>query len=146
MGSLSSELGPIVGRTTSCPRIYADANVPLGLVGFMRHRLGWDVLFVVEHDDLRRASDVEHYRRARDMRRTLVTLDRDYVDDRRFPPDESGGVIVMTAPDGRRFERLLSRIDTRLMRPGHPDSLLEANAPVDRPLVGRKVHAHPAWP
>ena len=103
MGTLSSELGPIVGRAATGPRVYADANVPLGLVGFMRHELGWDVFFVMEHDDLRRARDVEHYRLARDMRRTLVTLDRDYIDDRLFPPAESGGVIVLSAPDATRL-------------------------------------------
>ena len=27
----------------------------------MRERLGWDVFFVMEHDDLRRASDLEHF-------------------------------------------------------------------------------------
>jgi hypothetical protein len=146
MGTLSSELGPIVSGNGSGPRVYADANVPMGLVGFMRHQLRWDVFFVMEHDDLRRARDLEHYRLAREMRRTLVTLDRDYIDDRRFPPSESGGVIVMAAPDARRFEVLLLRVDTRLMRPGHPDSLLDATVSVDLPLAGRKVQVHLDWP
>ena len=53
---------------------------------FMRESLRWDVLFVIEHPDLRRARDIEHYRLARQLRRTLITLDRDYLDDRRFPP------------------------------------------------------------
>ncbi len=146
MGTLSSELGPLVGRAATAPRVYADANVPLGLVGFMRRELGWDVFCVIEHADLRRARDVEHFRRAREMRRTLVTLDRDYIDDRLFPPDRSGGVIVISAPDGPRFERLLRRVDTRLLRPGHPDSLLGASALVDCPLTGSKVVVHPYWP
>ncbi len=47
----------------------------------------WDVLFVLEDDDLRRAPDVKHYQLAQQLRRTLVTLDRDYLDDRAFPPD-----------------------------------------------------------
>lgn len=146
MGTLSSELGPIVGRVADAPRVYADANVPAGLVGFMRHRLSWDVFFVLEHDDLRRARDIEHYGLARAMRRTLLTLDRDYLDDRRFPPAESGGVIVLAAPDPPRFEKLLRRIDDRLMRPGRPDSLLEAGACPDLPLAGRKIQAHVGWP
>jgi hypothetical protein len=152
VGTLSSELGPFVRRTASGPRIYADANIPLGLVGFMRHELGWDVFFVMEHHDLRRARDVEHYRLAREMRRTLVTLDRDYIDDRRFPPADSGGVIVLSAPDRPRFERLLRRIDARLLRPGHPESLLDrpeldrAGAAIDCPLTGLKLQAHPDWP
>ena len=55
------------------PRIYADANVPAGLVAHMRIDLQWDVLFVLEQDDLRRAPDVKHYRLAQQLRRTLVT-------------------------------------------------------------------------
>ena len=57
--------------------------------GSCASKLGWDVLFVLEHDDLRRAPDIQHYRLARQLGRTLVTLDRDYTDDRRFPPAES---------------------------------------------------------
>jgi hypothetical protein len=75
MGTLSSELGPHAERLTRRPRIYADANMPAGVVGFMRAKLRWDVLFVLEHDDLRRASDLHHYMLARELRRTLVTLD-----------------------------------------------------------------------
>ena len=58
---------------------------------------------MIEHDDLRRARDIEHYRLARQLRRTLVTLDRDYLDDRRFPPAESGGVLVILRADERRL-------------------------------------------
>jgi len=101
----------------------------------MRTRLRWDVLFVVEHDDLRRARDGEHYRLAREMRRTLVTLDRDYTDDRRFPPAESGGVIVASAPDERALTRILRRIDRLVFRNG-----------TGCPLEGRKIQADVAWP
>ena len=38
------------------------------------------------------------YRLARQLRRTLITQDRDYLDDRKFPPDQSGGVLVLWAP------------------------------------------------
>src|SRR4029078_8551779 len=101
MGTLSTELTPQAQRMTPRPRIYADANVPAGLVSYMRTRLDWDVLFVIEEDTLRRASDVTHYRLRLQLRAILVTLDRDYLDDRRFPPDESGGVLVIHAPDER---------------------------------------------
>ena len=43
MGTLSSELGPLVEQAPNQPRVYADANVPLGAIGFMREKLGWDV-------------------------------------------------------------------------------------------------------
>src|SRR6188768_2416310 len=105
MGTLSSELGPHVERLMERPRIYADANIPNGVVSFMRVTLGWDVLFVLEQEDLRRAPDIHHYRLARQLGRTLITLDRDYTDDRRFPPVESPGVIVFSAPDERWLRR-----------------------------------------
>ena len=133
MGTLASELTPHAERLAGQPRVYVDANVPAGLVGFMRTRLHWDVLSVIEHDDLRRASDVEHYRRARDLGRTLITLDHDFLDDPRFPPAESGGVLVLTAPGEQGFRRLLTRADTGLFR----------RAPL--PLRGRKLHVHADW-
>ena len=91
MGTLSTELAPHAQRLSSRPRIYADANVPAGLVAHMRLRLQWDVLFVIEEDNLRRAPDLKHYRLAQQLRRTLVTMDRDYLDDKRFPPGEGSG-------------------------------------------------------
>jgi Domain of unknown function (DUF5615) len=130
MGTLSSELGPHVERLVERPRIYADANLPNGVVSFMRVTLGWDVLFVLEQEDLRRAPDIHHYRLARQLGRTLITLDRDYTDDRRFPPLESPGVIVFSAPDERWLRRLLKDADESLFR--------SANAPA-RPLEGRKL-------
>ena len=52
MGTLSSELGPVADAVTDRPRVYADANVPAGIVGYMREKLGWDVLCVMDHPDL----------------------------------------------------------------------------------------------
>jgi len=74
MGTLSSELASLVGSASNEPRIYADANIPTGVVAYMRDKLRWDVLFVLEHDDLRRAPDIHHFRLARELGRTLVTL------------------------------------------------------------------------
>lgn len=129
MGTLASELAPHVARTAE-PRVYADANIPNGVVGFMRERLGWDVLFVIEHEDLRRARDIEHYRLARQLGRTLVTLDRDYEDDRSFPPEQGAGVIVFSAPDERWLCRLLKRADREIFRAPGARAL---------PFEGRKV-------
>ena len=53
MGTLASELGPHAGRIAGQPRLYVDANVPAGLVTYMRTKLQWDVLFVIEHDECR---------------------------------------------------------------------------------------------
>jgi hypothetical protein len=132
VGTLSSELSAHAVRD-SAPRIYADANIPRGVVSFMRQRLGWDVFFVLEHDEWRRAPDTEHYRLARQLARTLVTLDRDYEDDERFPPAEGAGVIVFMAADERRLRDLLARADRDLFR-------VEGAGPL--PLVGRKIRWH----
>ena len=136
MGTLASELAPLAARVEQ-PRVYVDANMPSGVVGYMRTRLGWDVLFVMEHDDLRRARDIEHYRLARQLGRTLITLDHDYEDDVRFPPAEGAGVIVCTAPDEQRLRRLLRKADRELFR--------QAGAP-PLPLQGRKLRCEPAGP
>lgn len=133
MGTLSSELAPFAADVADKPRVYADANVPNGVVGYMRERLAWDVLFVLEHQDLRRARDIEHYRLARQLGRTLVTLDHDYLDDGDFPPDEGAGVIVLTAPDERWLRRLLRRADRDLFRQDGAPPL---------PLERRKLEIH----
>jgi hypothetical protein len=133
MGTLWSELGPVAESVADRPRVYADANVPAGNIGFMRERLRWDVLSVMDHPDLRRARDTEHYRLARQLRRTLITLDRDYLDDRKFPPAQGSGVLVIAAPDERGLAVLLARLDAHLFA---ADGL---------PLDGRKLHAHSDW-
>jgi hypothetical protein len=138
MGTLSSELAAHAARLSARPRVYADANVPAGLVAFMRQSLEWDVLFVLEEDDLRRAADHRHFQLAGRLRRTLVTLDRDYLDDRAFPPEQSGGVLVISAPNERELSLLLSRVDRALFARSSDD-------PPTLPLAGRKLHAHTDW-
>jgi hypothetical protein len=136
---LSEELGPVAERLVARPRIYADANVPSGIVAHMRERLRWDVLFVLEQADLRRAPDLKHYQLAHQLRRTLVTLDRDYLDDRRFPLDCCGGVLVVQAPDERQLSTLLDRIDRSIF---HPD---DADQAISLPLAGRKLQLNTEW-
>jgi hypothetical protein len=134
MGTLASGLRPIAEELAGAPRVYVDANLPAGTVSAMRRELGWDVLFVMEHEDLRRAPDAEHYRRARDLGRTLITLDRDFLDNRRFPLDESPGVIVMFAPDEDGLILLLTRVDREMLRSGLGEPLS---------LNGRKIQVVP---
>ena len=148
MGTLASELGPHVERSATQPRMYVDANMPAPFVAFMRDVLHWDVLFVMEHDDLRRARDGEHYRLARQLRRTLITLDRDYLDDRKFPLDESGGVIVLMAPEENGYLKLLKRLDSEIFRPTNPERTERpepSEHPERLPLEGRKLHVHVDW-
>src|SRR5579862_8808502 len=140
MGTLSSELAPHAERLTPRPRIYADANVPAGLVAHMRRHLDWDVLFVIEEDGLRRAPDVKHYRLAFQLRRTLVTLDRDYLDDRRFPPAEGCGVLVIHAPDEQQLALLMNRVHRRMFQCAD-----DRQAMPTLPLAGRKLQIHSDW-
>jgi hypothetical protein len=134
MGTLASALNPIAADLASAPRVYVDANVPVGLVAFMRRRLGWDVLFVLEDAGLRRAPDRDHFTHALDYGRTLITFDTDFLDDRRFPLALSPGVVVLSAPDDRACRRLLTRVDQEWLRA----------APAGRlPLRGRTLKLAP---
>jgi hypothetical protein len=135
VGTLWSELASVAAEVVDRPRVYVDANIPAGLVGYMRSTLRWDVLFVIEEPDLRRAPDVEHYRLAGQLRRTLITIDRDYLDDRRFPPAEGAGVVVMSAPDERGLQALLSRL--------HHDTFRAEQSLVPLPLAGSKLQMFP---
>jgi hypothetical protein len=130
MGTLASALRPIAQDLADAPRVYVDANVPAGVVSAMRRELHWDALYVMEHDDLRRAPDAEHFRRAADLGRTLITLDRDFLDDRRFPPELGAGVVVCSAPDEAGLLRELTRLDRETFRSPGAAAL---------PLTGRKV-------
>lgn len=138
MGTLASALSPIAADLTDAPRVYVDANLPLGVVTFMRQTLHWDVLFVLEDPDLRRAPDRDHFQHALDYSRTLITLDHDFLDDRRFPLASSPGVIRLSAPDERGLERLLVRVDHEFLRDA------DGHAPaVPLPLRGRKITLTP---
>jgi hypothetical protein len=130
VGALATELQGVAAELAAAPRVYADANLPAGVVSAMRHELGWDVLFVLEEPAWRRASDRDHYGRALELGRTLITLDQDFFDNRRFPPDSSPGVLVCTAPDHAGLLRILRHVDRAIFRPAGPAVL---------PLRGRKM-------
>ena len=146
MRTLASELGFHAERLSGQPRVYVDANMPARLVAFMRADLQWDVLFVIEHDDLRRARDGEHYRLARQLRRTLITLDRDYLDDRKFPLAESGGVLVLHAPEERGLVALVRRLDREIFRLPEVAPASDPAGLAPLPLERRKLHVHVDWP
>ncbi len=137
MGTLASALRPIAVDLAGAPRVYVDANLPAGVVAAMRRDLHWDVFFVMEHDDLRRAADTAHFQRALDFGRTLITLDRDFLDDRRFPPALSPGVVVCSAPDEAGLLRVLRRFDRDMLRAADAGAL---------PLRGRKIQIAPEPP
>ena len=116
MGTLASEFRSLQPAGAVPPRVYADANVPAWAIAVMRHQLGWDVLAVVERDDLRRARDREHYVRALELERVLITFDRDFLDDQSFPEALSPGVIVLSAVEDGVLRRLLAYLDHQIVR------------------------------
>lgn len=123
MGSLASALRTVAHALQPAPRVYVDANVPASVVRMMRRELGWDVLFVVEDDNLRRAADRVHFTRALELGRTLVTLDRDFADPARFPPALGPGVLVCSVPDDRWLRRCLRHLDRDVLRRPASDGL-----------------------
>lgn len=133
MGSLSSALRPIAADLAKSPRVYVDANMPWGAVAYMRQALRWDAFFVLEDPELRRARDLEHFERALDLGRTLITLDHDFLDEHRFPPASSPGVVICTAPDENGLKRLLKQLD----------DTLRADPGLELPLRGRTIELTP---
>jgi hypothetical protein len=79
-------------RRRAKPRFYADENVPTVAITILR-RLGADVLTV--HDARRRGHpDENRISEALRLGRILITCDRDYLDDRRFPLIHCPALIV----------------------------------------------------
>src|SRR2546430_5219150 len=79
-------------RRRAKPRVYADENFPSVAIKILR-RLGADVLTV--RDVHRRGHpDENHTAEALRLGRILITCDRDYLDDRRFPLIHCPALIV----------------------------------------------------
>ncbi len=81
------------------------------------------------------------------FRRTLITQDRDYLDDRKFPPERSGGVLVLWAPVEKGLMALLKRVDREVLRRTAVDeaSGVDEIPEPPLPLEGRKLHVHIDW-
>jgi predicted nuclease of predicted toxin-antitoxin system len=78
-------------------RAYFDANIPASVAERVRAKLHWDVLSAQEEPNLRNRDDQFHFASARQMGRILFTLDKDFLDDRRFPLRESPGTYILSA-------------------------------------------------
>ena len=130
---IASALGRRLHLSRERVRLIAPVGAAAGLAAAFNAPIS-AVLFVIEEDELRRAADIEHFRLAVQLRRTLLTLDRDYLDDRRFPPAEGGGLVVLSAPHEAQLERLLKQIDRAFFQNGS-----------HMPLAGRKLHVQADW-
>jgi predicted nuclease of predicted toxin-antitoxin system len=74
-------------------KFYADENVELVVVEILRD-LGFDVLTASEAGLVHR-DDADHFALAHREGRILLTYDRDFLNDRGFPPHRCSGVVVL---------------------------------------------------
>jgi len=85
-------------RRRAKPRFYADENFPSVAINILR-RLGADVLTV--HDVRRRGHpDENHTAEALRLGRVLITCDRDYLNEHRFPLIHCPALIVFDFSSG----------------------------------------------
>jgi hypothetical protein len=77
-------------------RFKLDENIGSGTVGLFR-RADHDVLTVLEQG-MGGASDRNLFEMCRRERRCLVTLDLDFSDVTRFPPDAGNGIAIFRPP------------------------------------------------
>ena len=100
-------------RRKAKPRFYADENFSAQAIAVLR-QLGADVMTV--HDARRRGHpDENHAAEALRLHRILITCDRDYLDERRFPLMHCPAIVVCdfgggTVADIRKTFNCLSGI------------------------------------
>lgn len=97
-------------------RFYADHNLDASIVEVLRYRK-YDVE-TAQEVGAERQPDEFHYRRAFMTRRVLLTQDKDYLDNERFPLSQTRGVIVFNidTADVVQIARALEVVDTILGR------------------------------
>ena len=88
-------------------KVYVDENIPLSVVKFMRGKLGWNVKFVTEEENLREKKDIYHHRKARKEGRYLLTRDRDYLDFNLFPLHRTGGIIILEEENTKKLKKVI---------------------------------------
>ncbi|SRR6266567_1944098 len=89
-------------RRKAKPRFYADENFPERAIAVLK-RLGADVLSV--RDTHRRGHpDENHAAEALRLGRVLITCDRDYLDERRFPLIHCPAIVVCDLGAGTAAE------------------------------------------
>jgi len=84
------------------PRFYADENFPERAIEVLR---GWnfDVLTAIDADK-KGHPDENHLAEARRLGRVLLTCDRDYLNERRFPLIHCSALVVFDFGSGTRSE------------------------------------------
>jgi len=77
-------------------RLKLDENFDVGLVSVLRDE-GFDV-DTMRDEGLSGSSDEAIYQVCRDLRRVLVTLDLDFSNPIRYPPEVTEGILVVRVP------------------------------------------------
>lgn len=78
-------------------KFYADENVDLGLIRYLREKHKVNIVAAVEQKLTGREDDF-HFQEAQRRGRWLLTNDRDFLDHRRFPLHSAGGIVILNPP------------------------------------------------
>lgn len=98
------EVRRYLARKKTLPRFYADENFPPRATALLRAG-GFDVVTAAEAGKLGHP-DENHAAEALRLERVLVTCDRDYLNDRRFPIIHCPAIVVFDFGAGTRTEIL----------------------------------------
>ncbi|KKM06198.1 hypothetical protein LCGC14_1746400 [marine sediment metagenome] len=114
-------------------RIYADKNVEKNTISLLRKKM--DVLSVEEDIKLTNQEDSFHYKKAKQLKRLLLTNDKDFWSDQQFKLLESPGVIILISKD-----KVIAQYLPLLLR-----KALIVNNPSDNPIFldGVKIKCSP---
>jgi len=88
---------PLNKKPHKRPKFYADENVFPESVSFLRSKKV-NILHSVKDLKLSGRDDIFHWERVKQNRWILVTLDRDFLNNRLFPLRQTWGTIVIMVP------------------------------------------------
>ncbi len=103
-----ADMEPLTGEVS----FYADHNVDASIVYVLEHHR-YDVESAADVQG-QRQPDEFHFRRAFKSKRVLLTQDKDYLDNSRFPLSQTCGVVVFNVDtaDTGQIARALQIVDT----------------------------------
>ena len=88
---------PLNKKPRKRPKFYADENVFPESISFLRSKKV-NILHFVKDLKLSGRDDIFHWERAKQDQRILLTLDRDFLNNRLFPLRQTWGTIVIVVP------------------------------------------------
>jgi len=110
-------------------RIYADENIDKEIIKSLRSS-NIDVLWVTEDNSLiKQKDDLFHYKKARKLKRYLLTKDKDFWCDSKYLLHESPGVIIITTQNKNIASSLILLLK----------NLVDNYNPLDEPIYLNKL-------